>query len=46
MGSCHHLRFAAIPVAQALVSATKGAGEARLPEDVTFLEAPGLKDWS
>jgi hypothetical protein len=47
MGFCHHLRFAAIPVAQALASATKGAGAwARLPEDVTFLEAPGLKDWS
>ena len=40
------LCFAAIPVAHALASSTKGAREARLPEDVAFLEAPGLKDWS
>jgi hypothetical protein len=46
MGSCTSLCFAAIPVVCAPASATKGAGEARLPKDVTFLEAAGLKDWS
>ena len=46
MGSCCHLRFAAIPVVHAPAPATKGAGEARLTKGVTFLKAPELKDWS
>jgi hypothetical protein len=46
MGSCHPLRFAAILVARALVSASQAVGEAMLSKDVNFLKAPELKDCS